>query len=65
MLDNQGHWDEISDQCKTCVHIHVQSLFMSGTATYCCGRYPKQKGENCPKYEHSLPSDDKRLLSSH
>ncbi len=57
MLDNQGEWKAISEQCKTCVYLQVRSVFMSGERTYYCARYPKQKGEKCPAYEKITTSE--------
>ena len=45
-----GQWDELSEQCKTCVFLRCMSVDMGGDNTYVCGKYPlKNSNEICPK----------------
>ena len=51
MLKNQGYWDELCEQCKGCINLHMLSVRMDGNCYWHCGKYPlKNSNEICPKY---------------
>ena len=63
MLKNQGYWDELCEQCKGCVNLHVLSARMDGNCYWHCDKYPlKDSNEICPKYMQAEKDIKKNML---
>lgn len=51
-MGNNGHWDELFEQCKRCVNLQIMSLHMDGNHVYACNKYPLRNGDYvCPRFE--------------
>ena len=56
MFIGHGHWDELPNQCKSCLNLRTMSAYMDGNNTYGCGKYPLKDGNTvCPEFD---PTDD-------
>lgn len=54
----QGHWNELAELCKKCIHLRVLSPDVDPNKNYySCGKYLLKDGTGgCPRY---IPNEDK------
>lgn len=59
---NNGHWDELFEQCKRCFNLRVMSVYMDGNHVYVCGKYPlRDSNQICPEFIRQGEEDGEEI----
>ena len=56
---NNGHWNELCEQCKKCLNLQIMSLKMDGNHYYYCPKYHlHDANQPCPRFEEETGEED-------